>query len=118
MDRHYQTLDLDLNVNQVNQLNYSDSVATSLTDTQNKCHLMVRFEGEEAIVFDSTDNGRKNIYKAKQYTNSSGRIIWRLSSGDVPCIGLDASGRFCKDEVNIIGPPLIVELLTLSPIIY
>jgi len=92
-------------------------VEENLADTQNDCHLMVHFEDDEAIIFDSRDESRKAIDKAKRYTLTNGKSVWRLTGAKTSFLGLDASGRFSKNAENIINPPLIVDILTMSPII-
>jgi hypothetical protein len=117
MDRLFQTLDLELNININNKLNYDASDCSILLATQNTSHLMLKFIDNEAILFDSMDDSQKALYRISKFNTLTNTDFWHLDGRGAKTLGLSSGGNFTKNVGQIVSPPLLVDLLTITPII-
>ena len=117
MDRHFQTLDDGLNINFNNKLNYDDPECSMLLSIQKTSHLMLKFIDNKAIFFDSMDDSQKAIFLIENFNTLTNTDTWNLVGKSAKTLGLNSDGYFTKNVEEIVSPPLIVDLLTITPII-
>lgn len=117
MDRHFNTLDLNLNTNKISRLKSDDPNDKILMELQKNSYLMMRFIDNNAILFDSLDDSMEAIYKIYNFDRTDNKALWQINGDANKAIGLNSSGHFTSHISEIASPPLVVELLTLTPIL-
>ena len=117
MDRHFHTLNLDLNINLKNKFNYDDPEYSIILDIQNTSHLMLKFTEYGAILFDSMDDSENAIYTLAKLNTLTNSDMWNLVGKETIALGLNSEGYFTNTVDEIVSPPLVVGLNTISPIL-
>jgi hypothetical protein len=117
MDRYFNTLDINLNTNKKPRLKYNDSDSAILKEIQSDSCLMMKFVDNDAFLFDSLDDLKEPIYKIFKFNALGNKLIWLKNGESNKAIGLNSSGYFTRNINEIVSPPLVLDLVTLSPII-